>query len=103
MKRIATTTVIRGNGDCEAYFNGIVKEEIQKLNERYKAKEAELAAAKGHLNSVLSHQLNTSEVYNVKKKSIFSRIRDSIEILWCKIWGLGVVLGLWEYVGDKET
>ena len=103
MKRIATTTVIRGNGGCEAYFNGILKEEIRKLNERYKAKEAELAASKKHCNRLLAHQLNTLEVYSVKKKSIFRKLLDGIGILWFKIWALGWAIGLWDYVENKKA
>ena len=103
MNRVATTTVIRGNGGCEVYINGIVKEEVKKLNERYKIKEAELMAAKDHCNRLLSHNLNTLEVYNVKKKSIFTRIVEGIGIIWCKIWGFGVVIGLWDYIGDEEA
>ena len=40
MERIASMTVIRGEGGCEATYNKIVSEEIQRLNAEHAAREA---------------------------------------------------------------
>lgn len=101
MNRIATVTVIRGSGDCEAYFDGIVQDEIKKMSSQYnteiKTKNAELEAIKNHRNKLLSSKLGVIRAEITRPISKFTKIRDKIDILWCKFWGLGYELGLWTY------
>lgn len=99
MNRIATVTVIRGSGDCEAYVDGIVQEEIEKMKSRHnteiQAKNAELEATKIHRNKLLSSKLGVIRAESARPISRFTRIRNKIDILWCKFWGIGYELGLW--------
>ena len=107
MKMVATTTVIRGNGGCEAYMNGVVRKEILKMSERYKKemarKDAELSAVKRHRDLLLGDKLKSVEYAVEKKNTVFSKIREWIVKDWCMFWALCSVLGLWEYVGDEEN
>lgn len=92
MKRIATTTIIRGNGACEAYMNGIVNEEIEKMKDCYEEKlsvlEAKLQSKEDHLDNLLTDRLIERRAMFAKPTSIIKRIRERIVITWCQIWGL---------------
>lgn len=111
MKLLATTTIIRGNGACKMFMDGIANEEIEKVNEELKkmkenyekelsAKEAELEATKNHLNDVLTEKSTELRAMLVKPVSFVERIRERIVIIWCQIWGMGEALNLWSY--DNE-
>lgn len=106
MNRIAAMTIIRGNGECQAYWNGVVMEEMRKMNERHalevKTKDAELDAARSHRNALLRDQLAVYRALNAKPVSAFRRLREALVTFWCVIWGLGEHFGLWEYAGDDE-
>ena len=107
MNRIAAMTVIRGDGACQAYWQGVVMEEMKKLTERHelemKTKDAELDAARSHRNDLLRDQLTTYRVLNAKPTSPFKRLRERLETLWCQFWGLGEHFGFWEYIRDDEN
>lgn len=107
MNRISTMTVIRGNGVCQAYWNGVVNEEMRKMNERHalevRTKDAELDAARGHRNDLLRANLMAYRALNAKPISLSRRLREAVETFWCQLWGLGVHFGLWEYIGDDKT
>lgn len=99
MRILATTTVIRGNGACEAYMNGLLNEEVKKMKEHYEkalsVTEAELEAAKGHRDDLLYKHLAEVKAMVAKPTSIFKRIHERIEIAWCMFWYFGKVLKLW--------
>lgn len=101
MNIVATTTVIRGNGACEAFMNGIVNEEIEKMNERHQkelcAMESELGAVKTHRNKLLASNLAAVRACNARSVSWFVRLKEDITISWCKLYGLGEALKLWLY------
>ena len=107
MNRIATMTVIRGNGACEAFMNGVVREEMLKMNARHdieiKKTNAALTAATEHRNKLLADRAAALNNYNVRPRSIFGRIKDSIVTGWCIVWGIGEALGFWEYVEEEEV
>ena len=92
---IATATVIRGKGECQAYINGVVHKEMQKLN-------AELEAAKGHRNDLLAYNLEAYQEIEEKRTGAFRRLRERLETFWALIWGIGVALGLWAHISDDE-
>lgn len=101
---LATTTVIRGNGACKVFMDGIMNEEVEKMTERYEkelsAKEAELQATKNHRNDLLYRTLAEVRAMLAKPVSIIERIRERLVIIWCQIWGIGEALNLWSY--DNE-
>lgn len=104
MNRLATVTVIRGNGACEAYVNGVIQEEIVKMKERHERElvtmESELAAAKSHRNDLLGEKLAVVRAANAKSISWFERVKERIIITWCQIWGMGEAFKLWFYEGE---
>lgn len=93
---IATATIIRGKGECQAYINGVVHKEMQKLN-------AELEAAKGHRDDLLTHNLKAYQEVDERPVGAFRRLRERLETLWALLWALGVEIGLWgDYLEDDE-
>lgn len=107
MNRIAGLTVVRGNGGCEAYWNGIVNEEMKKLNEQHalelRAKDAELEATRGARNRLLRDNLTAYRVLNARPISAFRRLRERLVTFWCVFWALGEHFGCWEYIRDEEN
>lgn len=104
MKVLATTTVIRGKGACEAYVNGLANEEMKKMQERYENelsnKEAELQATKNNRDDLRHKDLTEVRAMFAKPISIVERVRERLVIIWCQIYGIGEELKLWSY--DKN-
>lgn len=105
--RVATLTVIRGNGDCIALMNGIVKEEIVKMNERHalemSRKQVELDTARGTRNAMRQERLEAYRELDSRPKSAFKRLLEPLETFWCVLWAFGEHFGCWEYAGDDEN
>ena len=102
MKRIATATVIRGNGACEAYINDIVNKEIMKMNEQHEMelsrRESEMEAIRNHRDKLLADKMVSLTKHKKSKfKRFWKRVKDSLELAWCRIWIMGCILGLWTY------
>lgn len=106
MNRIAAMTVIRGEGCCEAYWHGIVNEEMKKLNERHALemtkKNSELEATRGHRNRLLQDNLTAYRVLNARPTSAFRRFTERVTLLWCQFWGLCLEFGLVRGNDDKR-
>ena len=106
MKMIATTTVIRGNGACKVFVDGIMNEEIEKMNERHKKEmEAvcnELEATKSHLNRSLKRDLAPIRAMVARRSGLLYKIREKIEFVWGCIWYYGLRFKLWGYWDDSE-
>ena len=106
MNRIAAMTVIRGNGKCEAYWNGIVMEEMKKLNERHALemtkKNSELEAARGHRNRLLRDNLAAYRVLNARPVSAFRRLTERLTLIWCQLYGLCLEFGLVGRANDQR-
>lgn len=104
MKMIATTTVIRGNGACKVFMNGIVNDEIEKVNERYERKimalSNELEATKNKETQLLTEKLLMIRPYTAKRCGVLSDIREKIEVAWAFVWYMGKKFKLWT---DEEN
>lgn len=99
MNVIATTTVIRGNGACEAFMNGIVNEEIKKMNERHEQElmtlSNRLESAENGRNNRLAARLPMIRAMTAKRYKPLGGVREKIEVAWACIWALGMEAGLW--------
>ena len=83
MNMIASTTVIRGKGQCEAYMNGIVMEEMRKQNDRHAVEMAAVRASRDRLADGLIESYK-----RVQRESWLHRIKEKIEIAWCVFFGM---------------
>lgn len=92
MDRIATCSVIRGNGGVEAYVNGVVSEELRRQNAIREAEEealkAELATTKARRNRLLADDLRMRRT--VRKRPLRQRVRDRIADGWA--WVMGCIV-----------
>ena len=114
MKPIAAATVIRSEGPCDMFVNGVVSKEIQKINRRMdavkKANDRRVEALSNELDSTKNkcNDLRADRSASIKKRlakrnTLRYRIRDKIETIWAHIWCYGLKWGLWAYVDDEEN
>lgn len=114
-RRVAAATVIRGNGACGLFVNGIANAEVMRNNELH-TKELEIVMSelkniKKRMTDVpagicraerLARNLASLRLNAARPCSLFRRIREGVVFIWGCIWYYGLKLGLWEYVGDEE-
>lgn len=92
MDRIATCSIIKGNGGVEAYVNGVVSEELRRQNAIRDAEEAalraELAVTRARRNRLLAEDLRLRRT--VRKRPLRQRVRDRIAGGWA--WVMGCIV-----------
>lgn len=101
MKRLATATIIRGTGECEAYLNGIVNDEIAKMRAKYERELAEkddeirrlkeeyerkLAIVSAYKNQLVAEKMETTEMLNSDNRSVGYWMVDTFQLMWAAIW-----------------
>ena len=95
MNMIASATVIRGKGECEAYMNGVVMKEMKRLNERHAS---EMAVIKGQRNRLLSEQVKAMNP--VRRASWGKLMKEWIATAWAQFFGLMLELRLIEEIKE---
>lgn len=99
MKMLATTTIIRGNGACKVFMDGVMNDEVAKMSERYERKiEAltnELTATKNKETTLLTEKLPMIRACTAKRTGIINHIREKLEVAWAFVWWLGNKCNLW--------
>ena len=92
MDRIATCSIIKGNGGVEAYVNGVVSEELKRQNAIRAAEEealkAELAVTRARRNRLLAEDLRLRRTK--RKIPLRERVRDRIADGWA--WVMGCIV-----------
>lgn len=105
MKMIAAATVIRGTGECEAFMNSIVNEEMRRLNEQHRretdAMREEMGAAKGHRDELLTQRLSQVRAKTARRNGRMHRIREALSMAWAMFWAIGGEIGLWTWEDDE--
>ena len=97
MQRIAAMTVVRGRGGCEAFFEGVVREEMR-------AQRRSMEAAENRHNRQLAHRLALIRRQERTKKSVLERIAGAWELVAGTVicWGEALGLWVWEEVDDDD-
>ena len=96
MNMIASATIIRGKGQCEAYMNGVVMEEMRRQNDRHAFEKAAMKAQiDGYKKAERVKYLNSA-----KPESLAHRIKEAIEKAWCVFFAMLLELHLIEEVED---
>lgn len=102
MKRIATATVIRGNGACEAYINGVVKEEMRRQQAKFQAERERAAAVEASRNRLLARQKTELMRKTYYRPNLFRRLLRPFENAWAMFWATlicwGEELDFWEKI-----
>lgn len=97
MNMIANATIIRGNGECEAYMNGVVNKEMKRLNAMHAA---EMATVRQHRNRLLSDRMKALQP--AKKVRMRDRLKDRIATAWAKLFGLLLHLDIIGVVEEEK-
>ena len=108
-QRIAAATVIRGEGECQAFVDGIVNEEIKRQQARMRAERKADALYIDMLQGKCAcHQdcraAELGAMLNVRNpfKRMLGRIADAWALVAGTVIVWGEALGLLVYEGDKE-
>lgn len=108
-RRIAAATVIRGNGACQAFIDGVVHEEMRRQQECMEAERERAHVIEAHRDRLLAERVKT--ITTPKRRNLMQRLKDGLELIWAYFWAvtfggvwidMGETLGLWEYIGDEE-
>lgn len=109
MNRIATTTIIRGNGRCEAYMNGVVMQEMKRLNERHAAemrsKDIEIELKRNANHRLLCEKVDSykKEMYKRSKwQCVKEYICEKVLVVWACMFLIALKLKMIEEVEEDE-
>lgn len=95
MKRITTVSVIRGEGECQAIVNGIVSDELRRIQEKKDSQHAEEVAklemladrmaARNDLLRKRRNELRERELRDLEE-AIMSKRMGPVERVWVRIY-----------------
>lgn len=100
-QRIAAATVIRGQGECQAFIDGVVNAELKRQQEGLKAERERAHMIEANRNRLLTDRL---EAIKPQRKNLLKRLRSAIETAWAMLWAItagkcwvemGETAGLW--------
>ena len=94
MNMIASATVIRGKGKCEAFINGIAMKEMKQQNERHAA---EMAVVTHSRNRLLADRIEALKP--ARRESWAHRAKERIVTAWAVLFALLLELKLVEKAG----
>lgn len=94
MKRIATMTVIRGEGECQAIVNGVIDRELQRKQEELRKEkeiiEARLSIVVKQRDRLLAEEMCRRKAY---RPPLHRRILDTIETAYALTAATILLLG----------
>lgn len=111
MNLIATGTVIRGKGECQAFVNGVAQMDIRRQQEQWRA----VAAAEIEQLRMAEKGRNrmAAEVLRMKRRAwedapgMLEYVRERITDVWALVFGTviswGELMGLWEYEDEPAA
>lgn len=88
MQRIAAATVIRGNGACQAFIDGVVHDEMRRQQEKLEAAEDRANWMEGKRNELRDKRMVEISRMLTGKRSPLRRIRNAIETAWGIVWAI---------------
>ena len=105
MNLIATGTVIRGKGQCQAFVDGVAQMDIQHQQERWMQ---EVTAEMERLRTAeKGRNRMAAELAALKRRALnevpgmMGRMKEAVVDAWCMAFGTviswGEMLGLWVY------
>lgn len=109
MTRVAAMTVIRGSGACQAFYDGVVQQELRRQKERTEAAEDRAKRMEQKRNEQLGRRLDWIHEQIFGRRGFMNRIRRGVENVWAMVWAItagkcwidmGERLGLWERVDE---
>lgn len=103
LTRIATATVIRGNGECRAYMDGVVSEEMKRQEA---LRRTERRATHVLTRAVIDHRDVLLDCHRAElnarlcpKQNLLQRLGGALVNAWAVCWAVVVLggehLGMW--------
>ena len=107
MERTMTMTVIRGEGEgVDVIINNVVKQELQRQNERRKAERQRADFVEFRRNKMLEERNQAMRKKIFGRRGILRRALDKIDTAYCVVFAtlieVGIRLKLWEYEEEEE-
>lgn len=109
MNRVAAMTVIRGSGACQAFYEGVVQQELRRQQELTEAAEDRANRMEKDRNRLKGLRLEQIHEQIFGRRGWISRIRKRAENIWAMVWAItagkcwiemGETAGLWERVDE---
>ena len=94
MNRIATTTVIRGNGDCQVFINGIASAEMKRQQARLRAERECHRITEASRNKLLRRSLDDINRKMRKSRNPIRRAWDRVVNAWAMGWAMLICYSL---------
>ena len=106
MNRIATAPVIRGNGACQAFIDGVLIKELERLDDKHaeelRKKDYELEYMTESRNRQLRKSLEADHAMAQKRIGLWERVCNMVNKAWCMLFAMALVYGFIEEVRDEE-
>lgn len=109
MNRVAAMTVIRGSGACQAFYDGVVQQELRRQKALTEAAEDRAQRMEQKRNEQLGKRLEWIREQIFGRRGFLKRIRRGAETAWAMVWAvtagkcwieIGERLGLWVRVDE---
>ena len=88
MNRIAAVTVIRGEGECQAFINGVADEEIRRKQDHMRAATERARVVKTSRNRLLARRMAAITRKLNRKPNLFQRIWAPVAESWAMAWAV---------------
>lgn len=88
MNRIAAVTVIRGEGECKAYIDGVADQDIRRKQEKMRAEITRTRAVEARRNRMLARDLAEIEGMVNPKLNVFQRLWRPVADAWALFWAV---------------
>ena len=87
-KRIAAVTVIHGEGECQAFVNGVADQDIKRKQEKMRAEMKRALAVEGSRNRLLARNLAELENILTPRKNLLQRLWQPVADAWALMWAV---------------
>lgn len=87
-RRIAAATVIHGEGECQAFVNGVADQDIKRKQEKMRAEMQRALAVEGSRNRLLARNLAEIEGMINPKPNLFQRLWRPVADAWALFWAV---------------
>lgn len=87
-RRIAAATIIRGEGECKAFINGVADQEISRKQEQMRAEMQRALAVEGSRNRMLARNLAELESTLNPKLNRWQRFWKDMADVWALTWAV---------------
>lgn len=93
MQRVAAVTVLRGDGECEAFFNGERDKVIEAVRAEMKSQQEQAKTVEHSRNRLLARQSAELNGRLNSRRGPLRRLWSRLGDAWALAWGIIIVWG----------